>query len=172
MINVGGGPDGDSFGLINIVPGGRTELEATMDTDKIGTVMLRHGGRHWHNVYGFGGQSITEPTGAPSDDVWMFGLGVGPSLHVGGLPVDIEAMTLAGQPRPPLRRSPQPAQPAPPHRRRAARSGHARRRRRDQRVRLERSQSPFITARTTTPDPMSTDVTVKLWPSLFVGARI
>jgi hypothetical protein len=172
VINIGGGPDGDSFGLINIVPGGRTELEATMDTDKIGTVMLRHGGRHWHNVYGFGGQSITEPTGAPSDDVWMFGLGVGPSLHVGGLPVDVEAMTwqvnhghrydehltllnqlrlTVGVPLGPVTLVAGGAINA------YVSNDHT---------------SPFITARTTTPDPMSTDVTVKLWPSLFVGARI
>jgi hypothetical protein len=172
VINVGGGPDGDSFGLINIVPGGRTELEATMDTDKIGTVMLRHGGRHWHNVYGFGGQSITEPTGAPSDDVWMFGLGVGPSLHVGGLPVDVEAMTwqvnhghryddhlsLLNQLRLTV------GVPLGPVTLVAGGAINAY-------VSNDHS-SPFITARTTTPDPMSTEVTVKLWPSLFVGARI
>jgi len=172
VINVGGGPDGDAFGLINIVPGGRTELEATMDSDKIGTVMLRHGGKHWHNVYGIGGQSISEPTGAASDDVWMFGLGVGPSLRVGGLPVDIEAvswqvnhghrydehLSLLNQLRLTV------GVPLGPVTLVAGGAINA--------YVSNDHTSPFITARTTTPDPMSTDVTVKLWPSLFVGARI
>ena len=172
VINVGGGPDGDAFGLINIVPGGRTELEATMDSDKIGTVMLRHGGRHWHNVYGFGGQSISEPTGTPSDDVWMFGLGVGPSLRVGGLPVDVEAiawqvnhghrydehLSLLNQLRLTV------GVPLGPVTLVAGGAINA--------YVSNDHTSPFITARSTNPDPMSTDVTVKLWPSLFVGARI
>jgi hypothetical protein len=98
VINIGGGPDGDSFGLINIVPGGRTELEATVDSDRIGTVMLRHGGKHWHNVYGVGGQQIADSSDMPSsgghanDDIWMVGLGVGPSFHLASLPADLEAV--------------------------------------------------------------------------------
>ncbi len=172
VINVGGGPDGDSFGLINIVPGGRSELEATIDSDKIGTAMFRHGGKHWHNVYGIGGQSITEPIGKPNDDIWMLGLGMGPSLRVANLPVDLEAMAWqvnhgghldkhlsllnqlrlsVGVPLGPITLVAGGAINA------YVSTDHA---------------SPLIAARTSSPDPMSTEVTVKVWPSLFVGARI
>ena len=173
VINIGGGPDGDSFGLINIVPGGRTDLEASVDSDRIGTLMLRHGGRHWHNVYGFGGQHVSEPNGAPNDDVWMYGLGIGPSFHVANLPVDLDVIAwevnhgdhhedhvslldqlrlTVGVPVGPVTLVAGGALNA------YVSSDHS---------------SPFITARTTMPiDPMDTTVTVKVWPSLFVGARI
>ena len=173
VINIGGGPDGDSFGLINIVPGGRTDLEASVDSDHIGTVMLRHGGRHWHNVYGFGGQHVDAADGAPNNDVWMYGLGIGPSVHVGSLPVDVDVIAwevnhgshheahvsllnqlriTVGIPVGPVTLVAGAALDA------YVSSDHT---------------SPFITARTTAPtDPMDTTVTVKVWPSLFVGARI
>jgi hypothetical protein len=93
VINVAGGPDGESFGLINIVPGGRTDVEASVDDDRLGTVLLRHGSRRWHNIYGIGGEHVDVRTGAPEDDLWMFGFGFGPSLHTGKLPVDLEVMT-------------------------------------------------------------------------------
>ncbi|MEO8553685.1 MAG: hypothetical protein ABI678_27110, partial [Kofleriaceae bacterium] len=172
VINIGGGPDGDSFGLINIVPGGRTDLEATVDSDAIGTIMLRHGGRHWHNVYGFGGQRVSETAGAPNNDVWMYGLGFGPSFHIAGLAADLEAvawhvshgkhhedqLSLLNQLRLTI------GVPVGPVTLVAGGAINAY-------VSSDHS-SPFITARTTTPDPMNTDVTVKLWPSLFVGARL
>jgi len=173
VINIGGGPDGDSFGLINIVPGGRTDLEATVDSDQIGTVMLRHGGRHWHNVYGFGGQHVTAADGAPNNDVWMYGLGIGPSFHVANLPVDIEAVawevnhgshhedhvSLLNQLRLTV------GVPVGPITLVAGGAINA--------YVSDDPSSPFITARTTMPiDPMDTAVTVKVWPSLFVGARI
>jgi hypothetical protein len=172
VINIGGGPDGDSFGLINIVPGGRTELEATLDSDRIGTVILRHGGRHWHNVYGVGGQSVSEPTGAANNDVWMFGAGLGPTLHAGTLPVDLEAMAWhvdhGGRFDEHLSMLDQlrltigvPVGPV------ALVAGGA------LNVYIsDDHSSPFILARTSMPDPMATNVTVKIWPSLFVGARI
>ena len=66
-----------------------------------GTVLFRHGGRRWHNVYGIGGRStdesatrlLTKDTGATgSDDIWMYGLGFGPSLAFGDTVIDLEAM--------------------------------------------------------------------------------
>jgi hypothetical protein len=172
VINIGGGPDGDSFGLINIVPGGRTDLEASFDSDRIGTLMLRHSGRHWHNVYGFGGQHVDAIDGAPNNDVWMYGLGFGPSFHVANLPVDLDVIawevnhgdhhedhvSLLHQLRLTV------GVPVGPVTLVAGRALNA--------YVSSDSSSPFITARTTMPiDPMDTTVTVKLWPSLFVGAR-
>ncbi|MGN6109881.1 MAG: hypothetical protein ACTHU0_32535 [Kofleriaceae bacterium] len=90
VVNVGSA-DGFSLGLINIVPGGRADLEATIDTDATGTVLFRHGGRSWHNVYGIGGQSVDEKSG-PSDDVWMYGFGFGPSWKVDRTRIDVELM--------------------------------------------------------------------------------
>jgi hypothetical protein len=90
VINVAGSADGDSFGLINIVPGGRHDLETTVDSSKTGTVLFRHGGRHWHNVYGIGGHPVNHS--GPSDDVWMYGLGFGPSLPLGDNLIDLEAI--------------------------------------------------------------------------------
>lgn len=90
VLNVGGSADGFSFGLINIVPGGRADVEATIDTSRIGTVLFRHGGQRWHNVYGVGGHNVDE-TG-PNDDVWMYGLGFGPSWRVRHARIDLEAM--------------------------------------------------------------------------------
>lgn len=90
VINVGGSADGFSFGLINIVPGGRYDLEAAVDSSRMGTVLFRHGGRRWHNVYGVGGHPVDE-TG-PSDDIWMYGLGFGPSLAFDNTVIDLEAI--------------------------------------------------------------------------------
>ncbi len=101
VINVGGDPDGFSFGLINIVPGGRYDLEAAIDADQIGTVLFRHGGRRWHNVYGIAGRATDEaalpvPKGSvrsdDSEDLWMYGLGFGPSVSFGNTVIDLEAI--------------------------------------------------------------------------------
>jgi hypothetical protein len=91
VVNVGGSADGFSFGLINIVPGGRYDLETAVDSDRIGTVLFRHGGRRWHNVYGVAGHRV-DRTG-PNDDVWMYGLGFGPSLAMGDTVIDLEAIS-------------------------------------------------------------------------------
>jgi hypothetical protein len=93
VINVGGSRDGFSFGLINIVPGGRYDLEAALDSSRMGTVLFRHGGRRWHNVYGVGGHPIDD-TGLTrgSDDLWMYGLGFGPSLELDSTVIDLELM--------------------------------------------------------------------------------
>jgi hypothetical protein len=90
VINIGGSADGFSFGLINIVPGGRYDLETAVDSDRIGTLLFRHGGRRWHNVYGVGGHPVDRA--GPSDDVWMYGLGFGPSLPIGDTVIDLEAI--------------------------------------------------------------------------------
>jgi hypothetical protein len=90
VINIGGSPDGFSLGLINIVPGGRADLETSVDSSKIGTVLFRHGGRRWHNVYGVGGHPVDRS--GPNDDVWMYGLGFGPSLPFGNTVIDLEAI--------------------------------------------------------------------------------
>ncbi|HEY5935959.1 MAG TPA: hypothetical protein VIU61_15025, partial [Kofleriaceae bacterium] len=93
VINVGGSRDGFSFGLINIVPGGRADVEATIDTERLGTVLFRHGGRRWHNVYGVGGHPVDEASGSNrTDDVWMYGLGFGPSWQGKHSVVDLELM--------------------------------------------------------------------------------
>ena len=98
VVNVGSA-DGFSLGLINIVPGGRYDLETAFDTDKIGTLLFRHGGRNWHNVYGVAGHSVDEndpKLGAANitgnDDVWMYGFGFGPSLRFDDTVIDLEAI--------------------------------------------------------------------------------
>lgn len=98
LINVHGSADGESFGLINIVRGGRLELEANLDSGRYGAVMVRHGGRRWHNVYGIGGRPIDEASlGMPtnrSDDLWMYGVGLGPEFALAGATrLDVELMT-------------------------------------------------------------------------------
>jgi hypothetical protein len=92
IINIGGGDDGVSLGLLNIVPGGRTDLEANLDSEGIGTLMLRHGSSRWHNVYGVGGQRVNQDLVDGMDDVWMYGLGFGPSWRRGDTNFDLEAM--------------------------------------------------------------------------------
>lgn len=91
VVNIGGNAGGNSFGLINIVPGGRTDLEASVDSDKIGMVLFRHGGHNWHNVYGVAGQQIEEGERS-SNDVWMYGLGFGPSWSTRTSRIDLELM--------------------------------------------------------------------------------
>jgi hypothetical protein len=95
VINVGGSPEGFSFGLINIVPGGRYDLESAVDSSKTGTLLFRHGGRRWHNVYGVGGHPVdrSDSSRSGNDDVWMYGLGFGPSIQIGDDNViDLEAI--------------------------------------------------------------------------------
>lgn len=89
VINVGSN-EGVSLGLINIVPGGRTDVEAVVDSSSIGAVLVRHGSRRWHNVYAVAGHPVDE-TGI-SDSIWMYGLGFGPSWHHGASTVDLELM--------------------------------------------------------------------------------
>ncbi|MBL8621534.1 MAG: hypothetical protein JNK64_09530 [Myxococcales bacterium] len=94
VVNVAGSGDGVSIGLINVVKGGRTELEATVDQQAIGNLVFRHGSRRWHNVYGVGGH-LDQPgvdRQVTDDDVWMYGLGMGPSWQRGGATIDLEAM--------------------------------------------------------------------------------
>jgi hypothetical protein len=98
IINVGSA-DGFSLGLINIVPGGRYDLETAVDTDKVGTLLFRHGGLNWHNVYGVAGHSVDDNDPrfgnvklSGNHDLWMYGFGFGPSIRFGDTVIDLEAM--------------------------------------------------------------------------------
>ena len=178
VVNIGGGPDDDSFGLINIVPGGRTDLEASVDSTRIGTLLFRHGGKHWHNVYGIGGQYVSEADNMPNSDLWMYGLGIGPSFKVMNLPVDLEAMvwnvnygshietdhvSLLNQLRLSI------AVPIGPVKLVVGGAVNVY-------VATDHS-SPLLLERfdgamNGTPDPSATNTVVKLWPSAFLGVRI
>jgi hypothetical protein len=95
VVNVARKSDGGlSLGLINVVPGGRSELEATFDTDRVGALMFRHGGKRWHNVYGIGGRAGDENFNDVLDDkdMFMYGFGFGPTFHAGGLVIDVDAI--------------------------------------------------------------------------------
>ncbi len=170
VINIGGSADGFSFGLINIVPGGRHDLEAAVDSDRIGTVLFRHGGRRWHNVYGVGGHPVDRS--GPNDDIWMYGLGFGPSLPIGDTVIDLEAIGWQ-------------VNHGPRHESDVSILGQ---------LRLSVAhhwgpfgvvaggilntyitsdqQSPLILERRTTGAPMSSGVTTTIWPSAFLGVRI
>ncbi|MFT3696947.1 MAG: hypothetical protein QM831_27645 [Kofleriaceae bacterium] len=172
VINIGGGPDADAFGLINIVPGGRTDLEVSGDSSGLGTILFRHGGRHWHNVYGFGGQKHDATDTGANNDVWMYGLGFGPSFHLGSLPADLEAIAwnvnhgnshekevsilaqlrlTVGIPVGPVTLVAGGAINT------YVSSDHT---------------SPLFTARSVTDYPMDSNVVTRLWPSVFAGVRI
>jgi hypothetical protein len=170
VINVGGGNDGVSLGLINIIPGGRTDLEASIDSKAIGAVMLRHGSRRWHNVYGVGGQQVQQDLVPGNEDVWMYGLGFGPTWQRGDTRFDLDLigwqvnygarhsdeLSLLGQ----LRLS--VAQPVGPVTLVVGGAFNSF-------VSTDERQ-PFL-ARSTSPAP-SNDVVVKNWLSAFVGVRI
>jgi hypothetical protein len=170
VINIGGSADGFSFGLINIVPGGRYDLETAIDSDRTGTLLFRHGGRRWHNVYGVGGHPVDRS--GPNDDVWMYGLGFGPSLPFGDTVIDLEAIGWQ-------------VNHGPRHESDVSILGQ---------LRLSVAhhwgpfalvaggilntyvtsdpQSPLILERRTSGAPMASGVTTTTWPSAFVGVRI
>jgi hypothetical protein len=154
LINIGGSTDGFSFGLINIVPGGRHDLETAVDSNRTGTVLFRHGGRRWHNVYGVGGHPVKE-TG-PSDDVWMYGLGFGPSLPFDDTVIDLEA--IGWQVRLSIAHHWGPF---------ALVAGGIL-----NSYITSDPQSPLILERRTAGSVMTSGVTVTTWPSAFVGVRI
>jgi hypothetical protein len=122
-------------------------------------------------VYGVGGHPVNE-TG-PNDDVWMYGLGFGPSLAFGDTVIDLEAI--------------------------GWQVNHGPRHESDDvsilaQLRLSIAhhwgpfalvaggvlnsyitsdqQSPLVLERRTTGSAMDTGVTVTTWPSAFVGVRI
>lgn len=95
VVNVARAGDGISLGLVNIVRGGRTELEATLDDHAVGALVLRHGGRRWHNVYGVAARAERSllDDDFTDDDMWMYGLGFGPSWgRTDATTVDVELM--------------------------------------------------------------------------------
>lgn len=172
VVNIGGGNDGISLGLLNIVPGGRTDLEASLDSQGIGAVMLRHGSRRWHNVYGVAGQRVSNDLVSGDDDVWMYGLGFGPTFTRGATSVDLDAM--------------------------AWEVSYGNRHSRDlsllAQLRLSVAHDlgpvtlvgggvvntfitddhaqPFLERKRGTPMPTESDVTTKTWLSAFVGVRL
>lgn len=93
IVNIASKENGGlSLGLINIVPGGRSDLEAYVDTDQVGAVMFRHGSSHWHNIYGVAGRATgglldSELT---DDDVFMYGFGFGPTFKLGKVTLDTD----------------------------------------------------------------------------------
>ena len=171
VINVGGSRDGFSFGLINIVPGGRYDLETAIDSSRTGTVLFRHGGRRWHNVYGVGGHPVNETTG-PNDDVWMYGLGFGPSMSFGDTVVDLEAIgwqvnhgprhesdvSILAQLRLSIAHRWGPFA--------LVAGGNL------NTYITSDQQSPLVLERRTSGSAMDSGVTVTTWPSAFVGVRI
>ncbi|HEY0191633.1 MAG TPA: hypothetical protein VGC42_10975 [Kofleriaceae bacterium] len=176
VINVGGSADGFAFGLINIVPGGRTDLESSIDSSRTATLLFRHGGRRWHNVYGIGGHPVSDRDASRSgnDDVWMYGLGFGPSFQIDHNVIDLEA--IAWQ-----------VNHGPSHERDVSLLAQAR-------LSVEHRwgafgvvaglvyntyitddhMSPLILERRSSRGPASSDrgVTVERWPSAFIGIRI
>ena len=176
VVNVGSA-EGFSFGLINIVPGGRADLEATVDSSRLGTLLFRHGGRRWHNVYGIGGHPVDEDglgTGSSggAEDVWMYGLGFGPSWRAGGTVFDLEligwqinhgtshydGLSLLGQLRLSMAYGVGPLQLVAG----GALNAHV----------SSDPQSPLVLERRTMDPEMTREVRVVTWPSAFVGVRI
>lgn len=168
VINVGGGAHSASFGLINIVPGGRYDLEGTLDSSNMTTLLFRHGGAGWHNVYGIGAHPVADS----SDDVWMYGLGFGPSFELGStMRLDVELVawqvnhgprhsddiSLLGQLRATVAYGLGPV---------AIVAGGAV----NSYVSNDQT-SPLFLERRTEPMSTSSDVTVETWPSAFVGVR-
>jgi hypothetical protein len=172
VINVGGSADGFSFGLINIVPGGRVDLEAAIDSNSTGTLLFRHGGNRWHNVYGIGGHPVDTHGGA-NDDVWMYGLGFGPSWRVAHTRVDLEAIgwevnhgarqstdiSILGQLRLSLAHGIGPF---------AVVGGAAL----NAYISNDHASPLLLERRAPGSMPMSSSVTTEVWPSLFVGVRM
>ncbi|MBK9071963.1 MAG: hypothetical protein IPL79_13310 [Myxococcales bacterium] len=95
VINIAGrDDDGVSIGAINFVPGGRTEIEAAFDSDQTGAIIIRHGSRKWHNIYGVAGNRGTDETTSTQDDqIWMYGVGMGRGARLGAGQLDVELMT-------------------------------------------------------------------------------
>jgi hypothetical protein len=174
IVNVGSA-DGFSLGLINIVPGGRYDLEAAADSSQTGTLLFRHGGRRWHNVYGVAGHRAKETSRSDgaNDDVWMYGFGFGPSMSFGNTVVDLEAISwqvnhgarhesdvsVLGQ----LRLS--VAHRFGPFAIVAGGAFNA--------YVTSDQQSPLVLERRSSgAQPMDDRVTVTMWPSAFVGLRL
>jgi hypothetical protein len=83
--------DGVSIGAVSIVrKGGITEVDAWGESNGTAHLMLRHGARWFHNVYGVA-------TKAPGDSsVQMYGLGFGGRMVSGPIDGDVTVMTWTG----------------------------------------------------------------------------
>jgi hypothetical protein len=173
VVNVGS-PEGFSLGLINIVPGGRTDLEATYDSSNLGTVIFRHGGRNWHNVYGVAGKQVDEANAADdNDDVWMYGFGFGPSKQIGRAG-RLDTELIAWQVNHGARHSTDVSILGQLRVTYAHDLGG---------VSIvgggvlntyisDDQMSPLLIERRSPGEPMDPDVTVKVWPSAFLGVRL
>jgi len=64
-----------SLGLVNIIPGGRTQLELTGADTGFVHLALKHGSRYLHNIYSLGIRV--------QDASWSFGLGLGGRIPIG-----------------------------------------------------------------------------------------
>jgi|JI10StandDraft_1071094.scaffolds.fasta_scaffold08850_8 hypothetical protein len=95
VVNIARGGDGVSIGLVNLVAGGRTDVEGTIDTDRLGAVILRHGSRRWHNAYGIAGRAADDSLDRElgDDEPLALGLGMGPTWRRGATAVDLELMS-------------------------------------------------------------------------------
>jgi len=170
VINIGGSADGFSLGLVNLVPGGRADLETSVDSSKIGSVVFRHGGRRWHNVYAIGGHPVNH--GGSRDDVWMYGLGFGHTQRLGDTAIDLEAigwhvnhgahyetdLSILSQLRLSVAHDLGPLALVAGGNLNVYVTSDA--------------QSPLALERRTAGSPMTSGVTVAVWPSAFVGIRI
>jgi hypothetical protein len=84
-INIADDSDGAQIGVLNFVRHGRTDLDAWAETNGLGAIALRHGGRYMHNIYAVG---WTPDAG----DTPLLGLGLGVHRPVGGMTLDLDAM--------------------------------------------------------------------------------
>jgi hypothetical protein len=179
VVNVAGSGEGVSIGLLNLVRGGRTELEATYDNRDVGALVLRHGSKRWHNVYGVAARAERDLMNddLSDEDVWMYGLGLGPSWRRGATTIDVEAMAwhvvygqdfgddldLLAQLRVVLGHPVGPAHVV---------VGGALNTYVTTDEQRESAFSPRVLPGTAPPMSTADDVRVELWPSVFVGVRI
>jgi hypothetical protein len=162
VVNVSDENDGAQIGVLNFVRKGRTDLDAWIETNGLGAVALRHGGRYMHNIYAVG---MTPDSG----DIPLVGLGLGTHHRLGSALLDLDAMAwqthmfddgigLLAQARATLAIDLGPV---------AGFVAAA------YNVSIEDAgvESPVRTALARTVDTNMTDIDVAIWPSLAVGVR-
>jgi hypothetical protein len=162
VVNVSDENDGAQIGVLNFVRKGRTDVDAWIETNGLGAVALRHGGRYMHNIYAVG-------TTPDAGDVPLVGLGLGTHHRLGSALLDLDAMAwqthmfddgigLLTQARATLAIDLGPV---------AGFVAAA------YNVSIEDAgvESPVRTALARTVDTNMTDIDVAIWPSLAVGVR-